>query len=64
MNIDIRQNVLANISNNSKDEIYKTIQDAVDKKTDITLPGLGVLFEVIWNKADNNTRNDLVKYLL
>ena len=64
MNIDIRQNVLANISNNSKDEIYKTIQDAVDKKTDVTLPGLGVLFEVIWNKADNNTRNDLVKYLL
>ncbi len=64
MNIDIRKSVLDNLQNNSASEIYQTIKDAVGKKTDVTLPGLGVLFEVIWKKADEKTRNDLVNYLL
>ena len=64
MNIDIRKSVLDNLHNNSASEIYQTIKDAVGKKTDVTLPGLCVLFEVIWKKADEKTRNDLVNYLL
>lgn len=64
MNIDIRKSVLDNIKNNSKEEIYQTIKDAVNRKTDVTLPGLGVLFEVIWNKADDSVKNNLINYLL
>ena len=64
MNIDIRKSVLDNIKNNSKEEIYQTIKDAVNKKTDVTLPGLGVLFEVIWNKASEAAKQDLINYLL
>ena len=64
MNIDIRKSVLSNIENNTSQEIYQTITDAVNKKTDVTLPGLGVLFEVIWNKCDDTLKHDLIKYLL
>ena len=64
MNINILKSVLDNIKNNSKEEIYQTIKDAVNRNTDVTLPGLGVLFEVIWNKADEATKKDLINYLL
>ena len=64
MNINIRKSVLDNIKNNSKEEIYQTIKDAVNRNTDVTLPGIGVLFEVIWNKADEATKKDLINYLL
>ena len=63
MQINVRNSVLENISNCTKDEIYTIISDSLAQKEDITLPGLGVLFEVIWQKANPGLKEQMVDLL-
>ena len=63
MQIDVRKSVLENIVNSTKDEIYTIISESLERKEDITLPGLGVLFEVIWQKANPGLKEQMVDLL-
>ena len=63
MQINVRKSDLENISNSTKDEIYTIISDSLARKEDITLPGLGVLFEVIWQKANPGLKEQMVDLL-
>lgn len=67
MELDIRQAVLQNLNNASHDDVEATIKDAIAIGEEKTLPGLGVLFELLWNNASEQWKNDctakLVKYL-
>lgn len=67
MDLDIRQAVLQNLNNATHDDVEATIKDAISIGEDKTLPGLGVLFELLWKNASeewkNETTNQLVKYL-
>ncbi len=60
MDLSIRQAVLSNLSSEGVDGIRYTIQDAVKSADEKTLPGLGVMFELVWNDADEVTRNSMV----
>ncbi len=60
MNIDIRQAVLSNLNNSTYDTIEATILDAVSTREDKTLPGLGVLFEVLWNSASSQEKTTII----
>ncbi|PGD88409.1 small acid-soluble spore protein SspI, partial [Bacillus toyonensis] len=48
MSFNLRGAVLANVSGNSQDQLQETIVDAIQSGEEKMLPGLGVLFEVIW----------------
>ncbi|MDM5339332.1 small acid-soluble spore protein SspI [Fictibacillus enclensis] len=63
MDIDIRKAVLANVSGNNKDELESTIVDAIQSGEEKMLPGLGVLFEVIWKESDNQKKEELLSTL-
>lgn len=67
MDLDIRQAVLQNLNNATHDDVEATIKDAISIGEDKTLPGLGVLFELLWKNASeewkNEITNQLVKYL-
>ncbi|MFT8363219.1 MAG: small acid-soluble spore protein SspI [Sporolactobacillus sp.] len=63
MDLDIRRAVLHNIKDNTKQELQETIVDAIQKREEKMLPGLGVLLEVIWNKADPAFREQLLTQL-
>ena len=63
MQLNVRKAVLENISNATKDEIYTIINDSLSRKEDITLPGLGVLFEVVWEKANPALKEQIVNLL-
>ncbi|CAM3139712.1 small acid-soluble spore protein SspI [Sporolactobacillus spathodeae] len=63
MDLDIRRAVLHNIKDNNKQELQETIVDAIQKREEKMLPGLGVLLEVIWNKADPAFRDQLLTQL-
>lgn len=56
MNLDIRQAVLANLTNSSAEDIMSTINDSVSKE-DKVLPGLGVLFEAFWKGASADDKS-------
>ncbi|ASS92114.1 MAG: small acid-soluble spore protein SspI [Bacillaceae bacterium] len=63
MNFDLRNAVIANISQNSKDELRETIVDAINSKEEKMLPGLGVLFEIIWNHSSQRDQQEMVETL-
>ncbi|MCK6257997.1 small acid-soluble spore protein SspI [Fictibacillus sp. KIGAM418] len=63
MDIDIRKAVLANVSGNNKEQLESTIVDAIQSGEEKMLPGLGVLFEVIWKESDNQKKEEMLATL-
>ncbi len=59
MDISIRKSVIDNLKNASSDEIFKTIEDATVTTEEKVLPGLGVLFEVLWKSSDATFKQTL-----
>ncbi len=63
MNIDLRQAVKHNLKDSSSLDIYKTIEAATGSTEDVVLPGLGVLFEIVWKNSDKTYRDSIVGVL-
>lgn len=61
MNIDIRKNILENFKDAKLEDIKESIKEAVKDKDEIVLPGLGVLFEILWNNSNNNQKNEILQ---
>lgn len=53
MNIDIRNHIKKNFKDSTKEEIKNSIESAITEQDEITLPGLGVLFEILWQNSNN-----------
>ncbi len=63
MDLDIRKAVLKNFNKASYDDIENTINDAINKADEVTLPGLGVLFELLWQNANEQWKDDCTQKL-
>lgn len=63
MDIDIRKSIKDNFKDVEKDEIIKSIEESINDNEEITLPGLGVFFEVLWKNADDNLKNTIITLL-
>ena len=57
--MDIREHIISNFKNSTIEEIKESIMDAINEKDELTLPGLGVLFEILWENFKD--KDDLVK---
>ena len=57
-------NIREHIINNFKGDDYKALKEAIDEsvesKDEVTLPGLGVFFELIWKNAEQELKNNLI----
>ncbi|MBU9721181.1 MULTISPECIES: small acid-soluble spore protein SspI [Bacillaceae] len=60
MSFNLRAAIMQNITGNSADEVEATIVDAVQSGEEKMLPGLGVLFEVYWNQASEQEKQQVV----
>lgn len=56
MQIDIRKNIISNFKDASKEEIKTSITSSIQEGKEVTLPGLGVFFEILWNHSEENER--------
>lgn len=61
MNIDIRKNILENFKDAKLEDINESIKEAIKDKDEIVLPGLGVLFEILWNNSNDNQKNEILQ---
>ena len=61
MNIDIRKNILENFKDAKLEDIKESIKEAVKDKDEIVLPGLGVLFEILWKNSDDNQKKEILQ---
>ncbi len=63
MNLNLRNAIIHNVSGNTKDQLEDTIVDAIQTGEEKMLPGLGVLFEVIWQNSSEQEKNEMLDTL-
>lgn len=63
MNISIRNHIFGNFKDSNQEDIRMAIEDAVKDEEEITLPGLGVFFEVLWTVSSEDEKNIIIKKL-
>ena len=61
MNIDIRKSIINNFKDSGIEEIKKSIEESINDGDEISLPGLGVLFEILWNECDKNDKEFILR---
>lgn len=60
-NIDIRKYIINNFQEDTEEQIKESIVESIDSKSEDPLIGLGVLFEIMWNNSNNDTKNTILK---
>ena len=63
MDIDIRKSIKNNFSDSDLEEIRNSIEDSINKGDEITLPGLGVFFEILWNNSYDTKKDYILQTL-
>jgi len=62
MNIDLRQAIYQRVAESSEQDLSDIIADSIGAEEKV-LPGLGVLFEMIWKHSADDVRQQLVATL-
>ena len=63
MNINIRESIKNNFKDSNEDEIIESIRSSITDKDEITLPGLGVFFEILWENSNDELKNQIVSII-
>lgn len=63
MNLNLRKAIVSNISSNDPSQLEATIVDAIQNGEEKMLPGLGVLFELIWKQSEEQEKQNMVNAL-
>lgn len=63
MDINIRKSIKENFKGADIDEIKVSINEAVNNNDEITLPGLGTFFELLWKNSDEDNKNYILNTL-
>lgn len=63
MEIDIRKAIINNFKDSTEENITESIVESIKQGDEIVLPGLGVLFEILWNNSSSNEQKTIVDRL-
>lgn len=63
MDLNLRKAILSNIATNDQEQLEATIVDAVQNGEEKMLPGLGVMFELIWKQSDEPEKKEMLDAL-
>ncbi|WP_407408220.1 small acid-soluble spore protein SspI [Peribacillus sp.] len=63
MNLNLRNAIIQNVSGNTQEQLEDTIVDAIQNGEEKMLPGLGVLFEVIWENSSEEEKQEMITAL-
>ena len=63
MDINIREHIINNFHGDDFQTLKKAIDEAVKNMDEITLPGLGVFLEIIWEDASLELKNEMIEII-
>ncbi|WP_096189659.1 small acid-soluble spore protein SspI [Evansella halocellulosilytica] len=63
MSFNLRGAIMQNVQGSNQEEVEATIVDAVQSGEEKMLPGLGVLFEVYWQNASDQEKQEVVNQI-
>ncbi|MBN2982724.1 MULTISPECIES: small acid-soluble spore protein SspI [Cohnella] len=62
MTMSLRQAILHRVKDDTREELREVIQDSIGN-AEVTLPGLGVLFELIWKHSAEEDKERMLQVL-
>lgn len=63
MNLDIRSHIINNFKSDDTSVLKDAIEESIKNNDEITLPGMGVFFELVWQKSDEDMKNKILNIL-
>lgn len=63
MDLNLRSSIMENLNGNDEDQIRDTIVDAITSGEEKMLPGLGVLFELMWQKCSPDEQEQVINQI-
>lgn len=63
MTLTLREAIVARVCDKNKEDLREIIQDAIGG-IEMQLPGIGVLFEMIWSGSGNEEQDRMLDVLL
>lgn len=63
MNLDIRSHIINNFKGDDTSVLKDAIEESIKSNDEITLPGMGVFFELVWQKSDEDMKNKILNIL-
>lgn len=64
MDFNIRKAILQNLNNATYDDVRSTIDDAIARNDEVVLPGLGVLFELLYQSSSQDDKQRMIDQLV
>jgi len=64
MNIDIRKSIINNFKDCNLEEIKESIETSIKDNDEITLPGIGVFFEILWNNSNEKDKEFILDKII
>lgn len=61
--MSIKEYILNNFKNDNKDAIKEAIVESINSNDEVTLPGLGVFFTLIWKNASTELKEEILTIL-
>lgn len=63
MKTNIRHHIINNFKGDNFETLKKAIDESVKEKDELTLPGLGVFLELIWENASEELKNEMIEVI-
>lgn len=60
MNMDIRNHIINNFKDDDIETLKQAIEESIKENDEITLPGMGVFFEIVWTDASDKLKNEIL----
>ena len=61
--IKIRDYIINNFKDDDTETIKRAIEESIKEQDEVTLPGMGVFFEIIWTDSNEEDKNKILNLL-
>lgn len=62
--IDLRSIILDNLKGSKAEEIQEYIQETIDMREEEALPGMGILFELVWKNSSEAEKSSMLEKIV
>ena len=61
--IKIRDYIINNFQNDNEETIKNAINESIKEQDEVTLPGMGVFFEILWQDSNDEEKEKILEKL-
>lgn len=63
MEKSIRDHIIYNFRKDDINTLRSAIEESIEEQDEVTLPGLGVFFEILWTDSDEALKDNILSIL-